>query len=152
MQTLLLGLLAYVVVLWPLVAAARKVLGVRVGLVRALGAALAGWLVAGTVIRLFPIAVLSNAGVAIGLLIPLAGSALAVTLLVLFVAELAVPSGGPGLFARMRSLRSRAARARRYSRIMRIAIRHGLGSFLTGRLHRGPRRLGETRSIATTGA
>ncbi|WP_370938711.1 AarF/UbiB family protein [Amycolatopsis sp. cg13] len=138
MQTLLLGLLAYVVVLWPLVAAARKVLGVRVGLVRALGAALAGWLVAGTVIRLFPIAVLTNAGVAIGLLIPLAGSALAVTLLVLFVAELAVPSGGPGLFARMRSLRSRAARARRYSRIMRIAIRHGLGSFLTGRRTAGP--------------
>ncbi|WP_116203691.1 ABC1 kinase family protein [Amycolatopsis circi] len=138
MQTLLLGLLAYVVVLWPLVAAARKVLGVRVGLVRALGAALAGWLVAGTVVRLFPIAVLTNAGVAIGLLIPLAGSALVVTLLVLFVAELAIPSGGPGLFARMRSLRSRAARTRRYSRIMRIAIRHGLGSFLTGRRTAGP--------------
>ncbi|WP_027927375.1 ABC1 kinase family protein [Amycolatopsis benzoatilytica] len=138
MQTLVLGLVAYVVVLWPLVAAARKVLGVRVGIVRALGAALVGWVVAGTIIRAFPALVLARPGVAIGLLIPLAGSALAVTLLVLFVAELAVPSGGPGLFARLSALRSRIARGRRYSRIMRIAIRHGLGSFLTGRRTAGP--------------
>ncbi|WP_033292850.1 ABC1 kinase family protein [Amycolatopsis jejuensis] len=138
MQTVLVGVLAYVVVLWPLVAAARRVLGVRVGLVRALGAAVAGWVVAGTVVQTLPFAVLTHPGVAIGLLIPLAGCALAVTLLVLFVAELAVPSGGPGVLARVRSLRSRAARARRYSRIMRIAIRHGLGSFLTGRRTAGP--------------
>jgi len=133
MQTLLLGLLAYVVVLWPLIAAARKVLGVRVGLLRAFGAALVGWVVAGAIVRSLPAIVVTRPGVAIGLLVPLAGSALAATLLVLFVAELAVPSGGPGLFARLSALRSRIARGRRYSRIMRIAIRHGLGSFLTGR-------------------
>ncbi|MET7998000.1 AarF/UbiB family protein [Amycolatopsis sp. NPDC005232] len=138
METLLVGLFAYVLVLWPLVAASRRVLGVRVGYVRALCAAVFGWVVGGLVVRTFPLAVLESAGAAVGLLIPLAGCALAATLLFLFVAELAAPSGtGRGLFGQLRSVRARVARARRYSRIMRIAIGHGLGGYLTGRREPG---------------
>lgn len=138
METLLVGLFAYVLVLWPLVAASRRVLGVRVGYVRALCAAVFGGVVGGLVVRTFPLTVQTSAGAAVGLLIPLAGGTLAATLLFLFVAELAAPSGTAlGLFAHLRSVRARAARARRYSRITRVAIRHGLGGYLTGRREPG---------------
>ncbi|SEC39235.1 ubiquinone biosynthesis protein [Amycolatopsis tolypomycina] len=132
---ILLGLLTlplYVLVLWPLVAAARRVLGVRIGAVRALCAAAFGWLVAGGIGQAFPVSLLHNGGVAVGLLIPLAGSAFLATLIFLFVAELALPNGlGLG------RLRGRLARTRRYAQISRIAVKHGLGRYLTGRREPG---------------
>ncbi|MGW5741249.1 ABC1 kinase family protein [Amycolatopsis sp. NPDC003861] len=135
---ILLGLLTlplYVLLLWPLVAAARRVLGVRIGAVRALCAAAFGWLVAGGIGRAFPGSLLHHGGAAIGLLIPLAGSAFLATLIFLFVAEMALPHGiGLG------RLRGRLARTRRYAQISRIAVKHGLGRYLTGR-----REPGETR-------
>ncbi|MGW3995785.1 ABC1 kinase family protein [Amycolatopsis sp. NPDC004772] len=135
---ILLGLLTlplYVLLLWPLVAAARRVLGVRIGGVRALCAAAFGWLVAGGIGRAFPGSLLHHGGAAIGLLIPLAGSAFLATLIFLFVAEMALPHGiGLG------RLRGRLARTRRYAQISRIAVKHGLGRYLTGR-----REPGETR-------
>jgi ubiquinone biosynthesis protein len=52
----------------------------------------------------------------------------------LVVAEALVPSGSvPGPLELRRALRGRAARARRYSQITRIAVRHGLGPYLWGR-------------------
>lgn len=109
-------------------------LGVHIGYFRALCGAVFGWLVGGLVVRAFPLVVLTDAGAAAGLLVPLAGCAFAATLLFLFVAELAVPSGtGLGLFGQLRSVRARIDRARRYSRITHIAIRHGLGGYLAGR-------------------
>ncbi|MEU0534628.1 ABC1 kinase family protein [Amycolatopsis tolypomycina] len=132
---ILLGLLTlplYVLVLWPLVAAARRVLGVRIGAVRALCAAAFGWLVAGGIGQAFPVSLLHNGGAAVGLLIPLAGSAFLATLIFLFVAELALPNGlGLG------RLRGRLARTRRYAQISRIAVKHGLGRYLTGRREPG---------------
>lgn len=135
---ILLGLLTlplYVLLLWPLVAAARRVLGVRIGAVRALCAAAFGWLVAGGIGRAFPGSLLHHGGAAIGLLIPLAGSAFLATLIFLFVAEMALPHGiGLG------RLRGRLARTRRYAQISRIAVKHGLGRYLTGRREPGEAR------------
>ncbi|MCR6482726.1 AarF/UbiB family protein [Amycolatopsis sp. OK19-0408] len=128
---ILLGLLTlplYALVLWPLVVASRRVLGVRIGAVRALCGAGFGWLVAGGIGQAFPLSLMHNGAAAIGLLIPLAGSAFLATLIFLFVAELALPGG-----FRLRSLRAKVSRARRYSQISRIAIKHGLGRYLTGR-------------------
>jgi len=133
---ILLGLLTlplYVLVLWPLVAASRRVLGVRIGTFRALCAAAFGWLVAGGIAQAFPVTLLRNGGAALGLLIPLAGSAFLATLIFLFVAELALPHGaGSG------RLRGRLSRTRRYAQISRIAVKHGLGRHLTGRREPGP--------------
>ncbi|MER6798332.1 ABC1 kinase family protein [Amycolatopsis mediterranei] len=132
---ILLGLLTlplYVLLLWPLVAAARRVLGVRIGAVRALCAAAFGWLVAGSIAQAFPGSLLHHGGAALGLLIPLAGSAFLAALIFLFVAEMAFPHGiGLG------RLRGRLSRARRYAQISRIAVKHGLGRYLTGRREPG---------------
>ncbi|MEQ0557814.1 AarF/UbiB family protein [Amycolatopsis sp. NEAU-NG30] len=132
---ILLGLLTlplYVLTLWPLVVASRRVLGVRIGAVRALCAAAFGWLVAGGIGQAFPVSLLHNGGAALGLLIPLAGSAFLATLIFLLVAEMALPHGvGLG------RLRSRLSRTRRYSQISRIALKHGLGRYLAGRREPG---------------
>ena len=136
---ILLGLLTlplYALVLWPLVVASRRVLGVRIGAVRALCAAGFGWLVAGGIAQAFPVSLLHNGGAALGLLIPLAGSAFLATLIFLFVAEMAMPSGS-GVLGRLRSVRARLSRTRRYSQISRIAIKHGLGRYLAGRREPG---------------
>ncbi|HZD75278.1 MAG TPA: hypothetical protein VE776_15535 [Actinomycetota bacterium] len=54
----------------------------------------------------------------------------------LVVAEALVPSGSlPGPLELRPRLRGRIARARRYSQISRIAIRHGLLPYLRGRRH-----------------
>ncbi|WP_328649669.1 AarF/UbiB family protein [Amycolatopsis sp. NBC_00348] len=134
----LLGLLTlpvYILVLWPLVAASRRVLGVRIGAVRALCGAAFGWLVAGGVAQAFPKSLPGNGAAFLGLLIPLAGSAFLATLVFLFVAEMAFP-GGLGL-GRLRAAYARVSRARRYSQISRIAIKHGLGRYLAGRREPG---------------
>ncbi|MFD4195883.1 ABC1 kinase family protein [Amycolatopsis thermoflava] len=137
LSTALLGLLSvpvYVLMLWPLVVASRRVLGVRIGALRALLGAAAGWAVAGGLaVRIAPLTRASDP-VYLGFLIPLAGCAFLATLIFLFLAEMAVPSGGGlGLLGRLRSLRARFARTRRYSQIMRIAVKHGIGPYLTGR-------------------
>ncbi|HEY3481778.1 MAG TPA: AarF/ABC1/UbiB kinase family protein, partial [Streptomyces sp.] len=93
---ILLGLLTlplYALVLWPLVVASRRVLGVRIGAVRALCGAGFGWLVASGIGQAFPVSLRHNGPAAIGLLIPLAGSAFLATLIFLFVAEMALPGG-----------------------------------------------------------
>ncbi|MFC9252577.1 ABC1 kinase family protein [Amycolatopsis thailandensis] len=139
-MNLLLGLLTlpvYALMLWPLVVAARRVLGVRIGVIRAFCAAGFGWLVAGGILTAVP-RLMYAGGAFAGLVIPVAGSAFLATLIFLFVAEFVLPSGsGLGLIGRIRSLRRRAARTRRYSQITRIAIKHGLGRYLTGRREPG---------------
>ncbi|WP_116040501.1 ABC1 kinase family protein [Amycolatopsis palatopharyngis] len=137
MSSLLLGLLSlplYLVMLWPLVVASRRVLGVPIGTLRALAGALFGWTVAGFVITALPLGPDQDPALALGLLIPVAGASFLATLVFLLVAEMAFPSGaGLGPLARLRSLRNRMARTRRYSQITAIAVRHGLGRYLTGR-------------------
>lgn len=141
MVSLLLGLLSlplYALMLWPLVVASRRVLGVRIGTPRALAGAMIGWLVAGGILQAFSRDVFTHPVGFIGLVIPVLGCAFVATLVFLFVAEIAAPSGsGLGLLGRIRSVRARAARARRYSQISRIAIKHGLGRYLSGRRETG---------------
>ncbi|MBN6040736.1 AarF/ABC1/UbiB kinase family protein [Amycolatopsis sp. 195334CR] len=137
MSSLLFGVLSlpfYVVFLWPLVAASRRVLGVRIGAVRALTGALLGWTVVTGVFSLLPPVDPASPAAFVGLLVPIAGAAFVTTLIFLFVAELALPSGGGlGLLGRWRAARAKGARGRRYSQITRIAVKHGLGPYLTGR-------------------
>jgi ubiquinone biosynthesis protein len=120
--------------LWPLVVASRRVLGVRIRTVRALLGAMVGWLAAGQVLGwLFP-NFHESPGLVAGLLIPIAGCAFLATLTFLFLAEMAFPSGGGlGFVGRLRSIRRRTARARRYSQVSRIAVKHGIGQYLVGR-------------------
>jgi ubiquinone biosynthesis protein len=136
MSALLFGLLSlpfYLLMLWPLVVASRRVLGVRIRTVRALIGAAVGWLVAGRMVGwLFP-NVHESPGLFAGLLIPVAGCAFLATLTFLFLAEMAFPSGGGlGFVGRLRSVRRRMARARRYSQVSRIAVKHGIGPYLGG--------------------
>ncbi len=124
----------YLLMLWPLMVGARRVLGLRIGLVRALLAASAGWGVAVNIMTLlFPTALRAH-GLFVGLIIPIAGCAFLGTLAFLFVAEMAVPSGhGANPLGIVRSVRLRLARVRRYSQVSRIAVRHGIGPYLHGR-------------------
>lgn len=137
MPSLLLTLLSlpfYLLMLWPLVVASRRVLGVRIRTMRALIGAVLGWAVAGQLaVWLFP-NVHQTPSMFVGLLIPIAGCAFLTTLTFLFLAEMALPSGGGlGFVGRLRSIRRRMARARRYSQVSRIAVRHGIGPYLGGR-------------------
>ena len=130
----LLSLPFYLLMLWPLVVASRRVLGVRIRTMRALIGAVLGWAVAGQLaVWLFP-NVHQTPSMFVGLLIPIAGCAFLTTLTFLFLAEMALPSGGGlGFVGRLRSIRRRMARARRYSQVSRIAVRHGIGPYLGGR-------------------
>ncbi|RZQ65709.1 ABC1 kinase family protein [Amycolatopsis suaedae] len=143
----LLSLPFYLVVLWPLVVAARRVLGVRIGVVRALVGAAIGWAVGVGAMTVLLSRMQNSPGAFAALIIPIAGSALLATMIFLFLAEMAVPSGTAlGPIARLRSLRRRVARARRYSQISRIAVRHGLGPYLVGR--RDPEISGRQATLA----
>jgi ubiquinone biosynthesis protein len=114
----------------------RRLLGLRFGLVRLLLAGLVGFAVAGPIARSLAGAVPADGAVATPLwLLILAGAcALVVAMVFLVVAEALVPSGSlPGPLELRRVLRGRVARARRYSQISRIAVRHGLSPYLRGR-------------------
>lgn len=135
----------WLLTVWPLVAGARRVLGVRVSTPRALLGAAVGWLVA---IRtaFATLQSMHTSGQAVALGIPIAGVALITTMVTLFVAELIRPSGKSwGVFGWAGTLRRRWDRARRYAEITRIAFRHGLRPYVRG--HR-MRRSGGARNDA----
>jgi ubiquinone biosynthesis protein len=115
---------------------ARRLLGLRFGLVRLLLAGLAGFAVAGPIAQSLVGSLPDDGAGATPLwFLILAGAcALVVAMVFLVVAEALVPSGSlPGPLELRRELRGRVARARRYSQISRIAVRHGLGPYLSGR-------------------
>jgi ubiquinone biosynthesis protein len=119
----------------------RRLLGVRIGTARTLLAAfLALWITPYTLKAMIPHSSLNNpSGGEFGLYLGLSvGVATVSAMLVLVVAEILVPTGSvPGPLELFRSWRGRVARARRYSGILRIAVRHGLGRFLRGSAHSG---------------
>ncbi len=130
----LLSIPFYLLMLWPLVVASRRVLGVRIRTVRALIGAFVGFAVAGRVMFAVVHSIEASPGLFVGLIIPIAGCAFLGTLIFLFIAEMAFPSGGGlGVVGRLRSVRRRMARARRYSQVTRIAVKHGIGQYLVGR-------------------
>ena len=116
---------------------ARRLLGLRFGLVRLLLAGLAGFAVAGPIVQSLTGGVPPGewTGMTPVWFLILAGAcALVVAMVFLVVAEALAPTGSvPGPLELRRVLRGRIARARRYSQISRIAVRHGLGPYLRGR-------------------
>jgi ubiquinone biosynthesis protein len=114
---------------------ARRLLGLRFGLVRLLLAGLVGFAVAGPIAQALAGSVQGEGAVTpLWFLILSGAAALVVAMVFLVVAEAVVPSGSlPGPLELRRALRGRIARTRRYSQISRIAVRHGLGPYLWGR-------------------
>ncbi|MEW9530492.1 ABC1 kinase family protein [Microbispora sp. NPDC049125] len=117
-------------------AAARRLLGLHFGLVRTLLGGGLAVLIAGPVSRAIAGSVSKDeAGITpLWFLVLATACALLASMLFLVVAEALVPTGSvPGPVELVRSLRGRIRRSRRYLRISRILIRHGLGPYLRGR-------------------
>jgi ubiquinone biosynthesis protein len=129
------GLFGLFLSAWVLVAGARKVLGVRVGTIRALFAAAVAWSAASLIGQQIPVVAADRQQVALLFVIPIFGGTLLVAVAILFILEVIKPSGtGMWFVGGLRQIPGRIARARRYSRITRIALKHGLGPALRGRL------------------
>ncbi|MFF0768165.1 ABC1 kinase family protein [Nonomuraea wenchangensis] len=132
--------------------AAQRLLGVRFGAVRTLVAALAAFLLAqpllGPLLTAMNIPAdgqVPDAG-ALGVLLLATMAMVLIPMVLLVLAEALVPPGSlPGPVELLRSVRGRISRARRYSQITRIAIKHGLGPYLRGRGERLEDRPGKVR-------
>jgi ubiquinone biosynthesis protein len=129
-----------------LVWAARRLLGLPVGTLRALIAGLLGFAAAeafGRSLRPAP-----SGHVAAFFTVAL-GVPLLVAMVFIVVAEALVPSGtAPGPVEVVRGVRRALARSRRYSQISRIAVRFGLGPYLRGRRLRGTDAAGGRAALA----
>ncbi|MCK1795069.1 AarF/UbiB family protein [Streptomyces sp. XM4193] len=112
---------------------ARRLLGLRIGTVRALLTGLVGLLSAAVV----GTAMGPDAGQTPLVTVQL-GAALLAAMLFLVLSEAAVAGGSMQGVARLPgALRRRVTRSRRYTQLSRIAVRHGLRRFLNGRFRRG---------------
>jgi ubiquinone biosynthesis protein len=112
-----------------------RLLGMNFALWRRLAAGLIAVALFDPILNGMRTTILAAGGVA-QLFLTLLGIAAAVlgAMICLVLAEVLVPTGSlPHPVDLVRGLRGRLARARRYSRITRIAVRHGLGPYLTGR-------------------
>ena len=111
--------------------AARRLLGLPVGAVRALIAGLLGFLAAYFVGRSLQAAQPGHPVAFVGVAI---GVPLIVAMVFIVAAEALVPSGMlPQPLEIIRGTRQAIARSRRYWQISRIAVRHGLAPYLRGR-------------------
>ena len=129
----------------------RRLLGVRIGPVRTLLASLLALFVTPPILTAFAPA--DPAGVSGGEAFLLGAAAIVVSALLamatLVILEVLLPSGSlPGPVEAWKGTRRRIARARRYSTIVRIALRHGLGRFLRSRPQRGPTSAAARRRLA----
>ncbi|RKT57404.1 ABC1 kinase family protein [Saccharothrix australiensis] len=121
--------LTFVALILGIALAARRILGLRVGLVRTALACLIGLSATAGVLSGMPSPETTGALGTVQL-----GIALLVVIALLTLAEIIVPTGSvPPPTEWWGALRRRVARARRYSRITAIAFRHGLGPYLRGR-------------------
>ncbi|MEU9349536.1 AarF/UbiB family protein [Streptomyces griseoloalbus] len=112
---------------------ARRVLGLRIGAVRALLTGVAGLLAAGVVGTPMGPQASRTPLVTVQL-----GAALLGAMIFLVLSEAAVTGGSVrGMVRWPGAVRRRVARSRRYTQLSRIAVRHGLRRFLTGRSRRG---------------
>ncbi|MBA2444303.1 MAG: AarF/ABC1/UbiB kinase family protein, partial [Nocardioidaceae bacterium] len=131
-------------------AAIRRLLGVRVGLIRTLLAAVLALLITEPLLEaMLPDGSEVPLGTALlfGALAICGASVIAMVCLV--IAEVIVPDGSlPGPVELWRSWRSRLARTRRYAQVLRIALRHGLGRFLRGQRHGGLESSASRRELA----
>ncbi|MEV0092424.1 AarF/UbiB family protein [Streptomyces sp. NPDC050738] len=119
---------AFVVIVLPAVLG-RRLLGMDAGLLRVVAAGFTGIAVSGSLIG----PQLQNPQRGPMLLSVMIGVGLLVAMVALVVLDLLLPSGGPRPLQWFGAVRRRLARARRYTQIVRIAGRHGLGPYLRGR-------------------
>ncbi|WP_368732964.1 ABC1 kinase family protein [Streptomyces alkaliphilus] len=111
---------------------ARRLLGLRIGRVRAVLTGCVGLLVAGIVGTPMGPEASRTPLVTVQL-----GAALIAAMIFLVISEAMVPSGSVrGVVRWPGALRRRLARSRRYTQLSGIAVRHGLRRFLTGRPRR----------------
>jgi ubiquinone biosynthesis protein len=111
--------------------ASRQLLGLPVGMLRALIAGLLGFVVAYLLGRSLRVA---QPGHEVAFFTVALGVPLIMAMIFIVVAEALVPTGaGPGPVEVIRGVRSAVGRSRRYWQISRIAVRHGLGPYLRGR-------------------
>ena len=114
--------------------ASRRLLGLSVGVLRALIAGLLGFATAAVLGQALRAA---QPGHEIAFLSVALGVPLIVAMIFIVAAEALVPTGtGPGPVEVVRGTQRALARSRRYSQISRIAVRHGLGPYLRGRRQR----------------
>ncbi|WP_327085259.1 AarF/UbiB family protein [Nonomuraea sp. NBC_01738] len=138
-----------------LATAAQRLLGVRFGVGRTFLAALLAFSLAGPLT--WPI-IASFADIKPGedpgvgglwVLFLVGMCVVLIPMVILVLAEALVPPGSiPGPVELVRGLRGRLSRARRYSQITRILVRHGLGPYLRGRGDRLDERPGGTARLA----
>ncbi|MCX4446052.1 ABC1 kinase family protein [Streptomyces sp. NPDC087866] len=129
----LLAALSLTVLLTGLASGARRLLGIEIGKGRAVLTAAVG-LTAGTLVGL-PLRDVQP----LALLTLEIGVSLLVAMVFLAATEVLIPSGTVrGLVGFPKAVRRRFARTRRYARLSRIFVRHGLGRFLTGGSRRAP--------------
>jgi ubiquinone biosynthesis protein len=126
--------------------ASRRLLGLPVGVLRALIAGLLGFAAAELLVRTLQPA---QSGHVAAFLTVVLGVPLVVAMIFIVVAEVLVPSGTvPQPVDVVLGARRALARSRRYAQISRIAVRHGLGPYLRGRGWRGEDEAGGRAALA----
>ncbi|WP_255657313.1 AarF/ABC1/UbiB kinase family protein [Actinoplanes sp. L3-i22] len=129
----------------------RRLLGVRVGPGRTLLAGVLATLVTSPILAALAPPDPGSVTALEGTLLVLAAASIAALLAMtaLVVLEVLLPAGSlPGPVETWRGLRRRVERTRRYSTIVRIALRHGLGRFLRGPARPGPTSAAARRKLA----
>ncbi len=123
-----------------LAAMARRLLGIRFGLVRLLLAGLIALALSGPISQALASGVArdENPTAPVWFLVLAAACSLLIAMPFLVVAEALIPTGRFTPIAWLRGLRARLGRTRRYLQILAILVRHGLGPYLRGRQPTGP--------------
>jgi ubiquinone biosynthesis protein len=128
--------------------ASRRLLGLPVGALRGLIAALLGFVAALLLGRALQAA---QPGHAAAFFTVALGVPLVVAMIFIVAAEVLVPSGTlPQPVDVVLGVRRSLARSRRYAQISRIAVRHGLGPYLHGRPLRGGDPAGGRAALASS--
>ncbi|SDI75377.1 ubiquinone biosynthesis protein [Actinokineospora alba] len=128
------GVVAFAISVKIMIVGARRTLGVHVGTLRAAVSSLVAWSLAGVVGQGMQEVRPGDEAAVLLFIIPFFGGTLLVAVAVLFVWEVVWPAGtGLGPLGSLRAIRGRWSRARRYTRITAIAVRHGLGPYLAGK-------------------
>jgi ubiquinone biosynthesis protein len=128
----------------------RRLLGVRLGVIRTLLVAVLALVTTSPILAaLAPDPTTVRGGEAFLLIAVAVIVSALLAMVALVVLEVLLPTGSlPGPMEMWRGTRRRISRARRYSTIVRIALRHGLGRFLRGRPQRGPTSAAARRELA----
>ncbi|AHH96883.1 ABC1 kinase family protein [Kutzneria albida] len=133
---------------WLMAGAVSRLLGMTFGLTRRLAAGLLAVFTFTPIVRSFAggMSTANDSFTPFWFMLLGIASSMLVAMVCLVLAEVLVPTGSlPHPVDFVRGLRGRIARGKRYSRILRIAVRHGLSPYLSGR-RRDPLAAASTRT------